>query len=89
MYEVENFFKEISSVVANFLKAAINGNEEYFDNWLSLMRKIGLSMAIIKNKIEKLDHEQYSVLHYTIRYHHLNLSRKLIEEFHCGIQSIK
>ncbi len=49
------------------------------------MKNNGLSITTIKSKIEKLDHEQYSVLHYAIRYHHLNLSRKFIEEFHCGI----
>jgi hypothetical protein len=50
------------------------------------MKEDGLSMTTIKSKIEKLNYEQYSVLHYAIRYNHLNLSRKLIEEFHCGIQ---
>jgi hypothetical protein len=45
-------------------------------------------MTTIKSKVEKLDHEQYSVLHYTIRYNHFNLLRKLIEQFHCGIQYI-
>lgn len=50
------------------------------------MKTNGLSMTTIKSKIEKLDQEQYSVLHYSIRYHHLNLSQKFIEEFHCGMK---
>ena len=67
------------------IKAAIDGDEQYFDHWLVTMKENDLSMTTIKSKIEKLDHEQYSVLHYTVRYHHLNLTRKLIDEFHCGI----
>jgi hypothetical protein len=74
------------SIMMSFVKAAIDGDEQYFDNWLSIMKKNGLSMTTIKSQIEKLDQEQYSVLHYAVRYHHLNLSRKLINEFHCGIE---
>ena len=59
----------------------------YFDHWLFAMKKNGLSMTTIKSEIEKLDLEQYSVLHYAVRYRHCNLARKLIEEFHCGISN--
>ncbi|CAF3986350.1 unnamed protein product [Adineta steineri] len=66
-------------------EAAIDGNEQYFDNWLLTMKENGLCTKTIKSKIEKLNHDQYSVLHYAIRYNHLSLSRKFIEEFHCDI----
>ncbi|CAF3667628.1 unnamed protein product [Rotaria sp. Silwood1] len=69
-------------------EAAIVDDEQYFDNWLSTMKNNGLSITSIKSKIEKLDHEQYSVLHYTIRYNYLNLSRKLIEEFHIDVNLV-
>ncbi|CAF2042757.1 unnamed protein product [Rotaria magnacalcarata] len=69
-------------------EAAIDGDEQYFDHWLTTMKKNGLSMTTIKSKIEKLDHEQYSILHYTIRYNHLNLSRKIIEEFHFDVNLV-
>ncbi|CAF4326437.1 unnamed protein product, partial [Adineta steineri] len=49
------------------------------------MKENGLCTKTIKSKIEKLNHDQYSVLHYAIRYNHLNLCRKFIEEFHCDI----
>ena len=89
MYQVKKkMSKEVfHHVLMNFRKAAMDGNELYFDAWLLSMKSSGFSMTSIKSQIEKLDQEQYSVLHYAIRYHHLNLSRKLIEEFHCGIQS--
>ena len=77
MYEVEEF-----------LQAAVEGNEVYFDQLFFAMKKNGLSTTTIKSKIEKLDSDQYSVLHYAVRYHHCNLVRKLIEEFHCGIPII-
>ncbi len=86
MYEVENLPKDLCLSFINFLQAAIDGDEQYFNTWLSIMQKNGLSVTTIKSKIEKLDHEQYSALHYTIRYNHLNLSQKLVEQFHCGIQ---
>ena len=60
---IKNFF----SLNIHFLKAAINGDEQYFDNWLLTMKTNGLSMITIKSKIEKLDYEQHSVLHYAIK----------------------
>ncbi|CAF3639839.1 unnamed protein product [Rotaria socialis] len=69
-------------------EAAIDGDEQYFDHWLTTMKKNGLSMTTIKSKIETLDHEQYSILHYTIRYNHLNLSRKIIEGFHFDVNLV-
>jgi hypothetical protein len=63
----------------------MNGNEAYFNAWLSTMKNSGHSMTMIKSETEKLDDAQYSVLHYAIRYHHWNLSRMFIEEFHCGL----
>ncbi|UJR22073.1 hypothetical protein I4U23_025139 [Adineta vaga] len=69
-------------------EAAIDGDEQYFDVWHSTMKQNDLSIITIKSKIEKLDQEQYSVLHYAIRHNHLNLSRKLIEQFHCDVNLV-
>ena len=67
-----------------FSKAAIDGDEEYFNQWLLTMKQDDVSITTIKSEIEKLDQEQYSVLHYAIRYNQLHLARKFIEEFRCG-----
>ncbi|CAF0772592.1 unnamed protein product [Adineta ricciae] len=66
-------------------EAAIDGDEEYFNQWLLTMKQDDVSITTIKSEIEKLDQEQYSVLHYAIRYNQLHLAQKFIEEFRCDV----
>ena len=65
-------------------RAAITGDEVYFDRWLVTMREKGMSALAIKSEIEKLDHRSHSVLHYSILYGQWNLAKKLLEVFQCG-----
>lgn len=71
-------------IIAHPAQAAVDGDEQFFDTWLRTMKENGLSMVTIKSKIEELDHDQYSALHYAVRYNHIELAGKLMEEFHCG-----